>query len=142
MSELREQLESEVKRIIDEPMPEIEIETKNIFDPELDSLHSPLRFTGEPFPGDPMQVIAGMMRDLKDMAPQFMPSPIVYEPPPSEHKIRIFRLNDHSDLPQIESAIEEFLNNGYRGYPITCNDFLIMDFSRRKEIEENEREQQ
>lgn len=108
----------------------ISLETEKIFDPEFE----------QPAPGsildDPIMAYADRIMDgLKDM----MPTPMVYDPPLSEHKVRIFRLNDRASLGQIENAIEEYLNNGYRGFPTVVNDFVIMDFSRRKEAEKDGR---
>jgi hypothetical protein len=95
----------------------------------------------EEFFDNPMGPIMKMLgRYLDSIRP---PTVMAYDPlrpPRSEHKVKIFRLNDQADLTQIESAIEEYLNNGYCCHtPAVVNDFLIMDFSRRKETEENEK---
>jgi hypothetical protein len=130
MSELREQLESEVKRIIEDPMPEIE--TDGVFD----SAGYPMPQAGE-FIDDPM---AALMQPLIQYFESIKPK--VFEPVKSEHKVKIFWLHRSlkiEEVEQIETMIEDLLNNGYCCHmPTVCSDFVIMDFSRRKESEENE----
>jgi hypothetical protein len=142
MSELRKTLEEEVRKIIDEPMPELspskppEIETEGVFDPSLlDSAGHSLPPESDPFTEDPLarfadRLVGGMERMAVNHAP------MIFEPPPTEHKVRIYLLDRAGDLQAIEREIESYLNNGYRGFPTVCNDFLIMDFARRKESEE------
>src|SRR6266540_1579096 len=87
---------------------------------------------------DPDTAAIQLQADL----PERMSMPVALEPIKSEHKVRIFRLlalAKPKEIAAIESAIEAFLNEGYCCHiPIVCNDFLIMDFSRRKENKEND----
>lgn len=143
MSELRDQLEAEVKRIIDEPMTEPfpvkppELETDGVFDADLERpapafLNEIGEFLDNPA-GAILQMLAQSLEALR---------PRAYEPIKSEHKVKIFRLNDRTVLAEVEAEIEAFLNDGYCCHmPAVCGDFLIMDFSRRKENEQNGREQ-
>lgn len=148
MSELENQIRTEVKRIIDEPMPEPspikppEIETENIFDPELEKPDPNFLEEMNEFLDDPMKPIVKMLGQyLESIKP-----PMALGPIKSEHKVKIFWLHRSlklEEVEQIETMIEDLLNDGYCSHPpVVCNDFLIMDFSRRKETEENEREQQ
>ena len=113
-----------------QPNEPLRIETENIFDSEP---------ADDPFEDNPMKMLRGMMGDLKEMA--LNPRPIGFMPPPSEHKVKIFRLHEFltpTDLEYVEKTIEEFLNDGYRCHALAvCGDYLIMDFSRIKESEED-----
>lgn len=120
---------------ISQPSKPPEIETENIFDPEL--LNRPDPAFLEEMGGFLDNPMGPVMKMLTQYMETFKPSPIVYDPPPQEHKVRIFCLDRAADLHVVEREIESYLNNGYRGFPTVCNDFLIMDFSRRKESEEN-----
>ena len=112
----------------------IRLETEEVFD--LEKLEPDL------FQDDPLKMYASLVSDLKHMASCFMrPSPIIaYAPPEQDHKVRIFRVYDQMRLTEVESQIESILNEGWCcHHPVVVGDFLIMDFSRRKETEENER---
>ncbi len=139
MSELGEQLKNEeVKRILEESLPKpsepIRLESEGIFD----SLGYPL-LQEEEFINNPM---AAFTQSLIQYLEAIKPKAFALEPIKSEHKVRIFRLlalAKPKEIAAIESAIEAFLNEGYCCHiPIVCNDFLIMDFSRRKENKEND----
>lgn len=109
-----------------QPMKAPEIETENIFDSEP---------ADDPFEDNPMKMLRGMMGDLKDMA--LNPRPIGFMPP-LEHKVKIFCFDGATNHQVIEAEIEALLNAGYRCHaPAVCGDFLIMDFSRIKESEED-----
>jgi len=118
-----------------------EIETEGVFDSAGYQIPD---FGVGPFPDNPMKMLAGMMGDLKDMAlhrgPFVLPSA-----PPLEHKVRIYQLVEEYNLEALEqmaAEMEAFLNDGYCCHmPTVVNNYVIMDFSRRKEPEENEREQ-
>lgn len=94
----------------------------------------------EAIPSDPMKLLANMMADLKDMA--MRPSlGILAELPPTEHRVKIFQMDDRTSLVDVADQIEILLNNGWCcHHPAVCNNFLIMDFTRRKETPQNERE--
>lgn len=137
MPQLEDQLRDEVKRIIDKPLPEPskapEIETENIFDPDLEKPDPKFLEEMEGFLDNPMNMVMKVLTNYLDSLKPRIPEPIK-----SEHKVRIFRLNDRTVLAEVEAQIEAFLNDGYCCHmPTTCNDFLMMDFSRRKETEEN-----
>lgn len=116
-----------------------EIETENIFDPELLNRPDPafLEEMGG-FLDNPMgPLIKVLAQSLEACAPKPLVLP---DPPKTEHKVKIFWLHRSlkiEEVEEIETVIEAFLNDGYRGFPTVCNDFLIMDFSRRKETEED-----
>jgi len=130
MSELREQLEAEVKRIIEDPMPEIE--TEGVFDS-----------AGYPMPGEFIDnPMAALMQPLIQYFEAIKPPMAFTTPPKTEHKVRVFRFTDRTLPAKIEEEIQAILNDGYCCHmPTVVNNFVIMDFSRRKETEENEREQ-
>ncbi len=130
----------EVKRILEESIPKpsepIRLESEAVFDPDLEKPELDI------FQNDPMKMYASLVGDLKHMASRFMqPRPaMVYDPPAQEHKVRIFRLNDRVRLAEVESQIESILNEGWCcHHPVVVGDFLIMDFSKRKESEEDGR---
>lgn len=85
--------------------------------------------------------LAAIFKPLTEYFKAIKP-PMTLEPPKSEHKVRIFYLPvvaplEH--LKKIESEIEAALNDGYYCHmPTVVNDYVIMDFSRRKETKENE----
>lgn len=122
------------------PSEPIRLESDGIFD----SAGYPTPSESDPFTEDPLakfadRLVGGMERLMPAMP---SPGPIVFTPPPAEHKVRIFRFYDKADLAFIERQIETLLNDGYSCHiPTVCGDFVIMDFSRRKESEENERKQ-
>jgi hypothetical protein len=135
MIELHEQLrKEEVERILEESLPKpsepIRLETENIFDS-----------IGYPMPGEFIDnPMAGLLQPLIQYFEAIKPK--AFEPPKSEHKVRIFRFNDKTNCAKIAEEIETLLNDGYCCHiPTVVGDFVIMDFSRRKENEENEREQ-
>jgi hypothetical protein len=136
MSELRKTLEEEVRKITDEPMPEpnepIRLETDGVFD----SAGYPFPQAGE-FTDNPM---ATLMQPLIQYFEAIKPK--AFEPPKTEHKVRVFQFTDRTFSARVEEEIQAILNDGYRCHmPTVVGDFVIMDFSRRKESEENEREQ-
>lgn len=153
MSELSDQLRnSDVQRILEESLPKpsepIRLESEEVFDSDL--LNQSDRDVANPgflsesemdaFQDNPLKLYAGLVGDLKSMASRFMQPPraMVYDPPAQDHKVRVFRLNDQANLTEVESQIESILNDGWCcHHPTVCGDFLIMDFSRRKESEEH-----
>jgi len=139
MSELREQLKSEVERILEEELPEpsepIRLETDGVFDS-----------AGYPMPGEFIDnPMAALMQPLIQYFEAIKPPMAFTTPPKTEHKVRIYQLVEEYDLEALEAMaaeMEAFLNDGYCCHiPTVVNNFVIMDFSRRKETEENEREQ-
>jgi len=124
-----------VERILEESLPKpsepIRLESEGIFD----SPGYPLPQEGE-FIDNPM---AALMQPLIQYFEAIKPKAL--EPIKSEHKVKIFRLPalaKPKEIAAIESTIEAFLNEGYCCHiPTVCNDFLIMDFSRRKEDKDN-----
>jgi hypothetical protein len=121
------------------PSEPIRLETDGVFDS-----------AGYPFPElDPETLMDNPMLALLKPLIQYFESikpPMAFTmPPKSEHKIRIFRFKDSlgiASIDSIERTIENMLNDGYCCHmPTVVGDFVIMDFSRRKETEENEREQ-
>jgi hypothetical protein len=140
MNELGDQLREEVQRIIDEPMPEpssepIRLESEGVFNSE------PFDSAGYPFPlGELSEFLNNPMMGFAKMLGQFsesMSRPRIPEPIKTEHRVKIFRFNDQTNLGEVASKIEAILNEGYCCHmPAVCGDFLIMDFSRRKETKE------
>lgn len=128
------------KRLAEEtPSEPVKIETEGVFDPSLLDQPDP-KFLEEmgAFLDNPMTPIIKMLtQSLESLRPKPFEFPAL---PLAEHRVKIFRLNDQADLAQIESAIEEYLNNGWCcHHPTICGDFVLMDFSRRKESEEDGR---
>jgi hypothetical protein len=111
----------------------IRLETDGVFD----SAGYPLpleAMMGDEFFDNPTGPLMKMLgRYLDSIKP-----PMAFTTPPrAEHKVRIFLLDGAADLQAIEGAIEGYLNDGYCSHmPTVVNDFVIMDFSRRKETEE------
>jgi len=124
-----------------EPSEPVTLECGEIFDPEL--LNRPDPNFLEEMEGlidNPMlAVVKPLMQYFEAIKPKYL------EPIKSEHKVKIFRLSalaKPKEIANVEAAIEAILNDGYCCHiPTVVNDFVIMDFSRRKETEENEREQ-
>jgi len=134
MPEQNEPLKSgQQERIPSEP---VRIETENVFDPELLQRPDPNFLEEmEGFLDNPMKPLVGLLGQYLERM-----SPKAFELIKSEHEVRIFQINDTANLEEIAAEIETFLNDGYCCHiPTVCNDFLIMDFSRRKESEEDER---
>jgi len=129
-----------VDKILKEPIPEpsepIRLETEAVFDPELLQRPDPNFLEEiEGFLDNPMKPLVGLLGQYLERM-----SPKAFEPIKSEHKVRIFRIDDRTVLAEVAAEIETFLNDGYCCHiPTVCNDFLIMDFSRRKETEEDGR---
>ena len=119
------------------PNEPIRLESEEVFDSDLLGRPDP-----ELFMDDPMKMYADLIGGLRSMTSNFMrPRPaMVYDPPAQEHKVRIFRVYDQMNLAEVESQIESILNEGWCcHHPVVVGDFLIMDFSRIKESEENEK---
>jgi hypothetical protein len=136
MSELREQLKNEVERILEEKLPEpnepIRLETDGVFDS-----------AGYPMPGEFIDnPMAALMQPLIQYFESIKPPMAFTTPPKTEHKVRVFRFNDRTLPGVVEAEMQELFDDGYCCHmPTVVGDFVIMDFSRRKEVEENEREQ-
>lgn len=115
----------------------MKLETDGVFDSEL--LNPPdLSFLAEmdSFLKDPMTALMKILTQSLDAV-----RPRAFEPFKSEHKVRIFRFNDKTNRSKVAAEIEELLNDGYCCHmPTPCGDFLIMDFSRRKDDERQERQ--
>ncbi len=114
------------------PSEPIRLESEDIFNSELlDSVGYPMPQAGE-FVDNPM---AALMQPLIQYFEAIKPK--AFEPIKSEHKVKIFRLPalaKPKEIANVESVIETILNEGYCCHiPIVCNDYVIMDFSRRKE---------
>jgi hypothetical protein len=119
-----------------DPSEPIRLETESVFDPELDSAGYPLPIE-ESFMDNPM---AAMLQPLIQYFEAIKPK--MSEPIKTEHKVKIFWLHRSLKLEEIElieKMIEDLLNDGYCCHmPTAVNDFVVMDFSRRKETEANE----
>lgn len=112
------------------PSEPIRLETDGVFD----SAGYPFPPVGE-FIDNPM---AGLLQPLIQYFESIKPKYL--EPIKSEHKIRIYHFKeyDSASLEGIAEEIENLLNDGYCCHmPTVVNNFVIMDFSRRKETEEN-----
>jgi hypothetical protein len=123
------------------PSEPIRLETDGVFD----SAGYPLpleAMMGDEFFDNPMGPLMKMLGRYLD---SIKPPMAFTTPPKTEHKVKIFWLHRSlkiEEIEQIELMIEDLLNNGYCSHmPTTVGDFVIMDFSRRKETEENERKQ-
>lgn len=119
---------SEEKEFLPIPPSEpVKIETEGVFNQdyleEMSSFDNPM---------------AAIMKPLTQYFEAIRPKPLEF--PKSEHKVKIFRLPALAkprEIAAVESAIEAILNDGYCCHmPTVCGDFLIMDFSRRKETKE------
>lgn len=93
----------------------------------------------EPFDDNPM--VPMMRAAAVEYVKAIRAQPVTLaELPKTEHKVRIFRfaaLAKSKEIAAIESAIESYLNDGYCCHmPTVVGDYVIMDFSRRKESEE------
>jgi hypothetical protein len=135
MSEENNNPKGEAERIPQSPGLEgsgqVEIETGGVFN--QDYLEESGAFIDNP-----------MLALLKPLTQYFDSiKPKVFKPPKTEHKVKIFYLPPVAPLEHIEAiatTMEAFLNDGYCCHgPTIINDYVIMDFSRRKEIEENEK---
>lgn len=144
MSELRKTLEEEVRKIIDEPdgpLPEFpikppEIETENIFDPDLEKPDPQFLEEMNALMDNPLTAI---IKPLTQYFESIKP-PMAFERVKSEHKVRIFQINNWTNADEIAANIEALLNEGYCCHiPTVVGDYVIMDFSRRKESEEDGR---
>jgi hypothetical protein len=119
------------------PSEPIRLETESVFDPEL--LRRIQEEDNDSFDDDPMNPIVKMLREYLD---SIKPPTAFTTPPKTEHKVRVFQFTDRTFSARVEEEIQAILNDGYRCHmPTVVGDFVIMDFSRRKESEENEREQ-
>jgi hypothetical protein len=124
---------SEEKEFLPErPSEPIKIKTDGVFN--QDYLEEPEAFIDNP-------MVAMIKPLITEYFQAMRPKPL--ELPKSEHKVRIFKLSalaKQKEIAHIESAIESYLNDGYCCHmPAVVGDYLIMDFSRRKESEENEK---
>lgn len=122
------------ERVSPEPPSEpVKIETDGVFDSELlDSAGYPMPPEIDSLLSDPMGVMLKMLGNYFDSM-----RPRAVKPIKTEHKVRIFQINDRANLEEIAAEIEALLNDGYCCHmPTPCGDFLIMNFSRRKETEE------
>lgn len=148
MSELIDKLdESKVQRILEESFPKPskkidgefypppskppEIETEGVFN--QDYLEDPGAFIDNP--------MAAMLQPLIRYFESIKPPMASIERPKLEHKVRIYQLAKEYNLPAMEAfaaEIEALLNDGYCCHmPTVVGDYVIMDFSRRKESEED-----
>ena len=119
----------------DLPNEPIRLETESIFDPEL--LKRIQEEDNDSFDDDPMNPIIKMLREYLESLRPRIPEPIK-----TEHKIRVFRFTDRTLPAEVEAEMQALFDDGYCCHmPTVVNNFVIMDFSRRKETEENEREQ-
>ncbi len=126
-----------------EPSEPIRLETDGVFDSagyplpqagEFDSAGYPLPQAGE-FIDNPM---ATLMQPLIQYFEAIKPK--AFEPPKTEHKVRVFQFNDRTLPGKVEEEIQAIFNDGYCCHmPTVVGDFVIMDFSRRKESDENEK---
>ena len=120
------------------PNEPITLECGEIFDPELLNSSDPNFLADmDSFLKDPM---TSLMKILTQSLSAHMPRPL--EPIKTEHKVKIFCFDKGTSWDEIAKQIEDLLNDGYCCHmPTIVGDYVIMDFSRRKETEENEREQ-
>lgn len=140
MSEQDEFTKRMLGLIPEKPSPEPskpEIETEGVFDQSL------LDSAGFPFPGlDPEAFMDNPMLALLKPLIQYFESikpPMAFTTPPkTEHKVRVFRFTDRTLPGVVEAEMQELFDEGYCCHmPTVVNNFVIMDFSRRKETEEN-----
>lgn len=137
LNRMAQHLEEGVSKMekLEVPSKPPEIETENIFDPEL---LNRIQEEDDSFDDDPMNPIVKMLREYLE---SIKPPMAFTTPPKSEHKVRIFQLNESIGLVAIDSierTIEDLLNAGYCCHmPTVVNDYVIMDFSKRKESEED-----
>lgn len=128
-----------MQKILEESFPKpkepIRLESEGVFSPT--SL-SDLGLDSHELIDNPM---AAIMKPIIQYFEAIRPPMAFTAPPKSEHKVRIFRLSvmaKPKEIAVLESAIETLLNDGYCYHmPTVVNDYVIMDFSRRKEIEED-----
>jgi len=119
------------ERIPSEP---IRLETESVFDPEL---LKRIEEEDDSFDDGPMNPIVKMLREYLD---SIKPPMAFTTPPKTEHKVRVFRFTDRTLPGMVEAEMQELFDDGYCCHmPTVVGNFVIMDFSRRKEAEENER---
>lgn len=115
------------------PSEPIRLETGGVFD----SAGYPLpleAMMGDEFFDNPMGPLMKMLgRYLDSLKP-----PMAFTTPPkTEHKVKIFWLHRSckiEEIEQIELMIEDLLNDSYCCHmPTVVGDYVIMDFSRRKD---------
>lgn len=115
----------------------IRLETEAVFDPELlKRIQEEDQYDDSFY--DPMKPLVSMLREYLE---SIKPPMAFTTPPKTEHKVRIYQLAKEYNLPAMEAfaaEIEALLNDGYCCHmPTVVGDYVIMDFSRRKESEEN-----
>jgi hypothetical protein len=111
------------------------IDSENIFDPDLADQSS--NVTNPDFlPGvtDPVMAVVGALKELMPTRADFL------KPPNLEHKVRIYVFNESMNREEVRAEVEALLNDGYHlQFPsVICNDYAMLDFSRRKEDEDSE----
>jgi hypothetical protein len=114
------------------PSEPIRLETESVFDPEL---LKRIQEEDDDFDNDPMNPLMKMLREYLD---SIKPPMAFATPPKTEHKVRVFRFNDRTLPGVVEAEMQALFDDGYCCHmPTVVGDFVIMDFSRRKESEEN-----
>ena len=113
----------------------INLESENIFDPDLAD-QSPDVTNPDWLPGvtDPVTAVVGALKELMPTRADFL------KPPNLEHKVHIYVFNDSMNREEVRAEVEALLNDGYHlQFPsIICNDYVMLDFSRRKEDKEEQ----
>jgi hypothetical protein len=113
----------------------LNIESENIFDPDLTNRGANVN-DPDWLPGvtNPVTEIVGVLKEL-------MPTRAdLFKPPNLEHKVRIYVFNDSMNREEMRAEVEALLNDGYHlQFPsVICNDYVMLDFSRRMEEEEDD----
>jgi len=116
------------------PNEPIRLETEGVFD----SAGYPLpleAMMNDEFFDNPMGPLMKMLGRCLD---SIKPPMAFTTPPKTEHKVRVFRFTDRTLPAKVEEEIQAILNDGYCCHmPTVVNNFVIMDFSRRKESQED-----
>ena len=120
-----------IKRDGEEPI----IDSENIFDPDLADRRANVD-NPDWLPGvtDPVTAVVGALKEL-------MPTRAdLFKPPNLEHKVRIYEFNNSMNREEVRAEVEALLNDGYHlQFPsVICNDYVMLDFSRRKEDKEEQ----
>jgi hypothetical protein len=120
-----------IKRDGEEPI----IDSEDIFDPDFTDRGANVA-NPDWLPGmtDPVTAVVGALKE-------FMPTRAdLFKSPKLEHKVRIFVFNDSMNREEVRAEIEALLNDRYHlQFPsVICNDYVMLDFSRRMEEEDDE----
>jgi hypothetical protein len=115
---------------MDEPIKDevIGIDSENIFDSDLTDRSANVD-NPDFLPGvtDPVTAVLGALKEFMPTRADFL------KPPNLEHKVRIYEFNDSMNREEVRAEVEALLNDGYHlQFPsVICNDYVMLDFSRR-----------